>query len=106
MNNQPRLIIGVGCDEGQYLLEMLPEKRENWPLFTAVVKVGPMAAARFWNQQYTLNNIKSARRHDDRNWHAELCRPVEWVPPMPSQETIDALAERDEMAADAARGVL
>jgi hypothetical protein len=96
------LIIGVGCDEGQYYFETLPDG-DNGLVYTTFQNVTPAKAGNTWGNQYRLNNIKSLRHEDDRNWKAAFCRPISDVP---SQATIDAMEERNEQAAAAQRGVL
>ena len=83
------LIIGIGCDSGQYYFEVLPDERHDALIFTKVQNVGPALAANVWNSQYRLNNVRRSQRWDDRNWKAEFCRPVSDTPgPMAGSASI------------------
>ena len=97
------IIIGVGCDSGQYYFEVLPADKGNALTYTGIANVTPARAANVWNAQYNLNNIKRSTRYDDRNWKADFNRPVS---DMPNQATIDAMEELNERATDAQYGVL
>ena len=96
------LILGVGCNEGQYYFEVLPGGDDSL-VYTGTRPVSPALAARVWNAQYRLNNVRRSTHYDDRNWKAEFCRPVS---ALPSQDAIDAANDLSDRATSARLGVL